>query len=134
NLSYTAYLRSNGPDLMERRGTRDLISALASGSNGSGSSPGLLTGKARWRGASTADVRRKLAGTTLQSSKSTRISRGRERGLWRILPGHSRAAERRGGRSATKTRGGGGGSSRREVIRDRGGSETRQMDPGGRGE
>src|SRR6266540_2558980 len=37
-------------------------------------------------------------------------------------------------RWSTKVRGGGGGSSRREVVRGRGGSESRQMDPGRCGE
>src|SRR5207244_7547440 len=80
-----------------RKGMGDLIYALASGSDGSGRSAGFLTGKARRRGASTADARRKLAGTALQSSKSTRITRGRERGLRRNSPEHSRATGRRGG-------------------------------------
>ena len=79
-----------------RKGMGDLIYALASGSDGSGRSVDFLTGKARRRGASTADARRKLAGTALQSSKSTRITRGRERGLRRISPEHSRATGRRG--------------------------------------
>src|SRR5438128_8373420 len=57
---------------------------------------GLLTGKVRRRGASTAAARRKLAGTALQSSKSTRITRGRERGSRRNSPEHSRATGRRG--------------------------------------
>src|SRR5438128_5948315 len=87
----------------------DLIYALVSGSDGSGRSAGFLTGKARRRGASTADARRKLAGTALQSSKSTRITRGRERGLRRISPEHSRATGRRGDGLATADRAARGG-------------------------